>query len=145
VKVKIVENYGRKITGRIISRSCMSRLHKKISSEEKKKKRADSTDEAVSAEGDNKISRSKSATAASPVKAKSDKNLADVNPGEPNVFQRAMEFLREVKVELKKVTWPTQKQTTGTTIVVIIFVFVVSAFLGLFDLGLSKLVQVFLT
>ena len=56
-----------------------------------------------------------------------------------------MEFLREVKVELKKVTWPTRQQTTGTTIVVIIFVFIVAAFLGLFDFGLSKLVQVVLT
>ena len=50
-----------------------------------------------------------------------------------------------VKVELQKVTWPTRKQTTGTTIVVIVFVFVVAAFLGLFDLGLSKLVQAVLS
>ena len=60
-------------------------------------------------------------------------------------MQRAVEFLKEVQIELKKVTWPTKKQTSGTTIVVVIFVFVVAAFLGLFDLGLSKLVQVVLT
>lgn len=62
-----------------------------------------------------------------------------------NYFNDAVEFLREVKVELKKVTWPTRKQTTGTTIVVIIFVFIVAVFLGFFDFGLSKLVQVVLT
>ena len=57
----------------------------------------------------------------------------------------ATEFLREVKVELKKVTWPTRKQTTGTTIVVIIFVFILAVFLGIFDYSLSRLVQVVLT
>ena len=123
----------------------MSRLHKKISDEEKKKRRVASESVKDSSKGTSKFSSSKSATVASPLKTNSDKNLADVKIGEPNVFQKAMEFLREVKVELKKVTWPTRKQTTGTTIVVIIFVFVVSAFLGLFDLGLSKLVQVVLT
>jgi preprotein translocase subunit SecE len=53
--------------------------------------------------------------------------------------------LREVKVELKKVTWPTRKQTTGTTIVVIIFVIILAVFLGIFDYSLSRLVQVVLT
>ncbi len=124
----------------------MSRLHKKKSVEEKKKRRAVSAESGNnSSEGSAKFSSSKSATVASPLKAKSEKGLADAKISEPNIFQKAMEFFREVKVELKKVTWPTRKQTTGTTIVVIIFVFVVSAFLGLFDLGLSKLVQVVLT
>ena len=70
---------------------------------------------------------------------------AVVTPGEQNFYQKSVQFLREVRVELKKVTWPTRKQTTGTTIVVILFVFVVAAFLGLFDYSLSKLVQVVLT
>jgi preprotein translocase subunit SecE len=123
----------------------MSRLHKKISDEEKKKRRVASENTNDSSNGTSKFSSSKSATVASPLKAKTDKSLADVKINEPNFCQKAMEFFREVKVELKKVTWPTRKQTTGTTIVVIIFVFIVSAFLGLFDLGLSKLVQVVLT
>ncbi len=123
----------------------MSRLHKKLSDEEKKKRRTASENIDDSSKGTSKFSSSKSATVASPLKAKSEKSLADAKISEPNIFQKAMEFFREVKVELKKVTWPTRKQTTGTTIVVILFVFIVSAFLGLFDLGLSKLVQVVLT
>ena len=123
----------------------MSRLHKKKPVSEKKKKRAEEDGVAVSTESSAKFSSSKSATVASPLKARQEKSLTDAKTGEPNLFQKAMEFLREVKIELKKVTWPTRKQTTGTTIVVIIFVFVVAAFLGLFDLGLSKLVQVVLT
>ena len=78
-------------------------------------------------------------------KLSAEKKGAEAQIGGANVFQKAVEFVREVKIELKKVTWPTRKQTTGTTIVVVVFVFIVAAFLGLFDYSLSKLVQVVLT
>jgi preprotein translocase subunit SecE len=123
----------------------MSRLLKKKPDSEKKKKKTDSENIADSEANSGKISVSKSETVASPLKAKQEKNLTEIQTGEPNFVQKAIDFLTEVKVELKKVTWPTRKQVTGTTIVVIIFVFVVAAFLGLFDFGLAKLVQVVLT
>ena len=53
-----------------------------------------------------------------------------------------LQFLREVKIELKKVTWPTRKQTIGSTAVVIILVMIISLFLGIVDIGLSSLVRV---
>jgi preprotein translocase subunit SecE len=126
----------------------MSRLLKKKPDIEKKKKKSESEDPENNTESEvnsGKISISKSAMVANPLKEKQEKNLPEVKTGEPNFFQKAIDFLTEVKVELKKVTWPTRKQITGTTIVVIIFVFVVAAFLGLFDFGLAKLVQVVLT
>ena len=63
--------------------------------------------------------------------------------GEPadNVLTRSVQFLREVKIELKKVTWPTRKQTMGSTLVVIVLVMIISLFLGLVDLGLSTVVR----
>ena len=123
----------------------MSRLQKKKPVSEKKKQKdvaGDKTDSSADSSG---FSSSKSAMVTGSIKAKPGKSLIDGKVGEPNFFQKAMDFFREVKMELKKVTWPTRKQTTGTTIVVIIFVFVIAVFLGLFDLGLSKLVQVVLT
>ncbi len=123
----------------------MSRLQKKKPVTEKKKKKIDQEKKKSNGSGSASFSSSKTSGAAGLLKPKSDKSVTDTNPGEPNIFQKAIDFVREVKVELKKVTWPTRKQTTGTTIVVIIFVFVVAGFLGLFDLGLSKLVQVVLT
>lgn len=59
-------------------------------------------------------------------------------------FDRSVQFLREVKVELKKVTWPSRKQTVGSTVVVIILVLVISLFLGVVDVGLSSLIRVVL-
>ncbi len=120
----------------------MSRLQKKKSFEEKKKRRTD-PDEKI--ESGVQVSGSKPGANVGLQKQKPEKNIPDVKSGEQNFFHKAIEFFREVKIELKKVTWPTRKQTTGTTIVVIIFVFVVAAFLGLFDYSLSKLVQVVLT
>ena len=114
----------------------MSRLQKKKPLSEKRKKSSELTDEA------SRFAKPVPA-AKSAVMAKSDKS--GVEPGKENILSRTSEFFREVKVELKKVIWPTRKQTTGTTVVVIIFVFIVAAFLGVFDYSLSKLVQVVLT
>jgi preprotein translocase subunit SecE len=59
-------------------------------------------------------------------------------------LQKSLQFLREVKVELNKVTWPTRKQTISSTLVVIILVMIISFFLGIVDIGLSSLIGVVL-
>lgn len=50
----------------------------------------------------------------------------------------AVQFLREVRVELKKVTWPGRNEIIGSTAVVIIASFAVAFFLGFVDLVLQK-------
>ena len=60
---------------------------------------------------------------------------------EKNVIDKSIQFLREVKVELKKVTWPSRKQTMGSTVVVLVIVTIISMFLGLVDMGLSGLIR----
>lgn len=61
-----------------------------------------------------------------------------------NIIGKTTQFLREVKVELKKVTWPSRKQTIGSTVVVIALVMLISIFLGAVDLGLSSLIRIVL-
>jgi preprotein translocase subunit SecE len=61
-----------------------------------------------------------------------------------NVFTKSAQFLREVKVELKKVTWPSRKQTIGSTAVVIALVMLISLFLGVVDFGISGLIRIVL-
>lgn len=60
------------------------------------------------------------------------------------MIQRIKEFLREVRVELKKVVFPSMDELKGSTWVVIITVLLMSFYLGLVDLGLSNLVKVLL-
>jgi preprotein translocase subunit SecE len=54
-------------------------------------------------------------------------------------WQGMLQFLREVRVELKKVTWPSRAEVIGSTAVVILASFVVAFFLGAVDLVLQKL------
>ena len=56
----------------------------------------------------------------------------------------AKQFLREVKQELKKVTWPSRKDTLAGTVVVLFAVFVIALFLGIVDWNLSKLINLVL-
>ena len=60
---------------------------------------------------------------------------------EIGIWTKTVQFLREVKIELKKVTWPSRKEAMASTVVVIILVVIVSAFLGLVDVGLSSLIR----
>ena len=48
-----------------------------------------------------------------------------------NYLDTGIQFLREVWIELKKVTWPSRKQTMGSTLVMIILVMIISLFLGM--------------
>ena len=60
------------------------------------------------------------------------------------IFANIIKFLKEAKVELKRVTWPTPKQALASTSVVIIVVVIVSMFLGIVDLGLAKVIRLVL-
>lgn len=51
------------------------------------------------------------------------------------------QFLKEVKIEAKKATFPSRKDTIATTSVVIVFVMIMSAYLGVVDFVLSKIMS----
>ncbi|NTW34557.1 MAG: preprotein translocase subunit SecE [Syntrophobacteraceae bacterium] len=55
-------------------------------------------------------------------------------------LDRFREYLREVSYELRKVVWPSRKETIGTTSVVLIIVLICGVYLGIIDYILSLLV-----
>jgi preprotein translocase subunit SecE len=55
--------------------------------------------------------------------------------------RRLIEFFEEAWQELKKVHWPSRKETYAATLVVILVVVLVSVYLALVDLGLTKAIQ----
>jgi preprotein translocase subunit SecE len=55
-----------------------------------------------------------------------------------------VEFLRQVRQEVGKVTWPTRKETGITTAMVFVMVILASMFFFLADLGLGKVVSLVL-
>jgi preprotein translocase subunit SecE len=60
-------------------------------------------------------------------------------------IQLIRDFLEEARGELKKVTWPTRKETLTTSAAVLLLVLVVSLYLGLVDLGLAKIIEALLS
>ena len=58
------------------------------------------------------------------------------------MIEKIREFFGDVKVEMRKVVYPTRDELIGSTWVVIITVVVISVFLGFVDSGLTKMVKV---
>ncbi|MGD9971626.1 MAG: preprotein translocase subunit SecE [Desulfatirhabdiaceae bacterium] len=127
----------------------MGRLLKKKDPQLKKKKKAETEPNDT---GDMSISQSSNSGASAAVLKDTSarmgspkKSIGDIQT--PNFLlknryvSQSIQFLREVKVELKKVAWPTRKQTAGSTVAVIILVMLISLFLGVVDVGLSSLIH----
>ena len=55
-------------------------------------------------------------------------------------IERARLFLSEVRNELKRVTWPSQKEVYATTVVVILTSVFFGVYLFVLDFGLNKIV-----
>jgi preprotein translocase subunit SecE len=60
------------------------------------------------------------------------------------MFEKVVQFLKEVQIELKKVVWPTRKDTIASTSVVLVLVMIIAIFLGLVDFGLSRIIRAIL-
>jgi preprotein translocase subunit SecE len=63
--------------------------------------------------------------------------MAEEKKKKPNVFVRMgrsiKKWFREMRSELKKVVWPTAKQTTNNTIVVLVVILIASIVVWGFD------------
>lgn len=62
-----------------------------------------------------------------------------------NVFGKIITYLKEVKIELKKVNWPTRKQATKYTLIVIGVSIATAIFLGGVDFLFTWLISKFIT
>ena len=121
---------------------------KKSAQKKKKKGSRKKTDVSVrpksSASGDAKSSRPSGEAKGKTLQPVSRKEPEKRAEGKANIVKYlnvATQFLRESKMELKKVKWPTRKELLASTAMVIFLVLIVSLFLGVIDFGLSKLIK----
>ncbi len=56
-------------------------------------------------------------------------------------FRHSGEFFKECWQELRKVHWPSQKETYAATLVVIIVVLLLGVYLAVVDFGLTRAIQ----
>ena len=66
-------------------------------------------------------------------------------PSHPGKVAEFFQYLRESRMELKKVVWPTRKEVGATTIAVLLLVAVMVLYLGAVDFGLTKLMKFILS
>ena len=82
----------------------------------------------------------RSATGAAPRPIQPDRRgLTDRTQAE-NFFQRSVDFLREVRAELRRVAWPNRAETLNSSTVVLVAVVVLTAAIFGLDTGFSKFV-----
>ena len=56
-------------------------------------------------------------------------------------FKNAKKFIPEVKQEVSKVTWPSRRETTMTTVFVFIFAFIAALYFICVDTIIHKLIN----
>jgi len=54
-------------------------------------------------------------------------------------------FFKEIKIEMSKVAWPSKSELIGSTSVVIVSLAILSIFIGVCDVILSKIVNLIMT
>jgi len=59
------------------------------------------------------------------------------------MVKKMIQFLKECRLELKKVSWPSRKETVSSTVIIVIVVIIFAFFLGLSDIILSKGIEPF--
>jgi preprotein translocase subunit SecE len=57
-----------------------------------------------------------------------------------SAMEQVREYLKDVRSELTKVSWPTREELRDSTVVVIVTVLLVAAFIGIVDQGLNRVV-----
>jgi len=55
-----------------------------------------------------------------------------------HILSKPINFLKEVRSELNKVSWSTKKELLASTRLVIVVTALMTVFIGVVDLGLSK-------
>jgi len=59
-------------------------------------------------------------------------------------IEQTIQFFREVKVELQKVTFPTRQETFGSTMVVLVLTIIMALYLGFSDWAIARIVKILL-
>ena len=54
-------------------------------------------------------------------------------------------FFNDIKLEMLKVSWPTREELIGSTIIVLISLAILSLFIGICDVILSKVVNIIMS
>jgi preprotein translocase subunit SecE len=77
-------------------------------------------------------------------KVKKNQTEAKASSGLREKVLQFRDFFEQSKIEMKKVTYPSQKQTLATCGSVLFLVSLIAVFLGIVDIALSKILEAIL-
>jgi len=78
-------------------------------------------------------------------KTGSDKAKKEKKSDKPGFFARIGKWLKDMKSELKKVQWPTKKQTVNNTLIVLACVLIVGAVICAFDFVANNAIELLIS
>lgn len=58
-----------------------------------------------------------------------------------NIIESIKNFFSDVKIEAKKVTFPSKEDTMGTTSVVVVLVLIATVYMWVLDVSLSSIIR----
>ncbi|MFA4966994.1 MAG: preprotein translocase subunit SecE [Candidatus Margulisiibacteriota bacterium] len=56
-----------------------------------------------------------------------------------NIQKKIVDYVKETRAEVKKVTWPDRRYVTAATIIILLIVIVFAVFIMILDWGLARL------
>ncbi|WP_022855274.1 preprotein translocase subunit SecE [Thermodesulfobacterium thermophilum] len=68
--------------------------------------------------------------------------LKDQDLNKENFKDRVVRFLKEVKIEAKKITWAPKKQVLMGTLMVVVFSLFIGAYLGILDIIYNFIISI---
>lgn len=74
------------------------------------------------------------------MKQKEIKNKS-VKGREENLVGKGVKFLKEIKIEAKKITWPPKKQVFLSALMIMFFSMLIGGYLGLLDIIYNALIS----
>jgi preprotein translocase subunit SecE len=63
------------------------------------------------------------------------------NLSDKNLFEVARNYLRDLRLEMRNVTWPSRAQVRSTTVVVILTIFILALYLAIVDWICEKILN----
>jgi len=64
-------------------------------------------------------------------------STSERNEAKPSLLQGISDYIKDVRVEMTKVSWPPREELRESTLVVIVMVFLMAVFIGVVDRGMS--------
>ena len=106
---------------------------------EQEKKELETSEDAVEEAAKESVQEAQAASAKDTKAVTAKKSGKPAKKSKPSVFARIGKWFHDLRVEAKKVVWPTRKQVVNNTLIVIVCIIVVCVVVTIFDVTFGSI------